>query len=490
MSVNDHGNAPHEYRERSTFCFRGTILLFTALIASACATSSTDVSPLAGYLNNPARTNYWPNSSVTAGNASSLAVRWTIAARGTISAQAVVANGMIYWGDWSGEEHETTSSGRTVWSTFVGTSPKPAGCPYPLGNLGVTSTPVVGKVDGRPRLWVGGGGGTLYSLNATTGAVVWKTNLGAPPLNVLWSSPLLYDGSIYEGVASWNDCPKVVYGKIFRLSATTGAVQSVFSPQPAGCVGGGIWSSPTVDTAAGALYVTNGNDDCKSPVQDSIFRLDAKTMAVEAHWQPPASALAVVTDADFGATPTLFEANVRHRLVPMVGAESKDGRYYAFERNNISAGPVWDFVAESNASIYTPACEDLNTISSSAWLGVGSALLVAGIQASGSQCVGTLSALDPASGHVLWQTSLAGPVFGAVTAAKGIVAVGAGSTLEVLSSATGKVLFSYPEPHVRPDTGNGYNQPYWFWAPPTLSPSGLFIGNQDGTLIAMAPPGT
>ena len=157
-------------------------------------------------------------------------------------------------------------------------------------------------------LWVGGGGGKLYALDASTGAVLWQTKLGAPPENVLWSSPALYRGSVYQGVASWNDCPGVVYGKLFRINAATGAVQGVFSPEKGRCVGGGIWSSPTIDASDNSIFVTTGNDACKSRLQNSIFKLNATTMAIESMWQTPKNPLA--TDADFGATPTLFTATI------------------------------------------------------------------------------------------------------------------------------------------------------------------------------------
>ncbi len=310
-----------------------TWLAFVPVAAlAACSSPSASNQLLATYHGNNARTGYWADTSITPQNAGSLKQKWAIPGTSTISAQAVVANGFVYWGDWNGFEHRVAStSGKANWSTFVGRAPKPPACPFPLGDLGVTSTATVGVDSGRTMLWVGGGGGTLYALDATTGAIIWRTKLGAPPENVLWSSPALYKGSIYEGVASWNDCPGVVYGKVFRIDAATGAIQAVFSPEKGRCAGGGIWTSPTVDARHNALFVTSGNDDCNSPVQNSIFRLDPTTMAVQSQWQAPGNPL--VIDADFGATP---DACSRPRSVEgprqLVGGESKNGVYYAFDR--------------------------------------------------------------------------------------------------------------------------------------------------------------
>jgi hypothetical protein len=51
--------------------------------------------------------------------------------------------------------------------------------------------------------------------------------------------------------------------------------------------------------------------------------------------------------------------------------------------------------------------------------------------------------------------------------------------------ATTSLLVRWPR--TVPDTSNGYDQPYWFWAPPTFAGGFLFIGNQDGTLRAFGP---
>ena len=74
---------------------------------------------------------------------------------------------------------------------------------------------------------------------------------------------------------------------------------------------------------------------------------------------------------------------------------------------------------------------------------LGSPVIVAGLAQSGSSCIGTLAALNPSTGQVEWQTPLQGDIEGAVTEVPGIVAVGAGPAVDLLSSATGKMLFSY-----------------------------------------------
>ena len=147
--------------------------------------------------------------------------------------------------------------------------------------------------------------------------------------------------------------------------------------------------------------------------------------------------------------------------------------YYAFNRSDLAAGPIWTYVAENDAALASIPCQGENTISSSAWAGPGRPVMVAGLASSGSSCIGTLAALDPANGTPKWRVPLQGAVLGAVTEVPGLVAVGAATYLDILSSSTGALLFSYAEPQSGHDTGNGYGDPYWFWAPAT------FAGNSN-----------
>ncbi len=156
------------------------------------------------YLNNPGHTGF--NSAETAINpttAGSLKQLWSISEGSIISTQPVVANGLIYWGSWDGIEHATNLNGTQAWATNIGTGA--TNCPDPGGptSEGVLSTATIASVtiNGTPTTvdFVGSASDTFYALNASTGAVIWQVSLGSPPDQVVWSSPTLYNGSIYIG---------------------------------------------------------------------------------------------------------------------------------------------------------------------------------------------------------------------------------------------------------------------------------------------------
>ena len=460
--------------------------LATSSVASAASTSSGGGSSPT-YHGNLSRTGYTTNTSVNTQNAAQLHLSWRASASASTSAQPIVSNGVVFWSDWNGFIHATTTSGKALWSTSLGTTPKPPGCIYNLARQGILSTPTVGTIGGRRVLWVGGGRGQMVALDASSGKILWQTDLRTKPGNSIWSSPAYYNGSIYVGVASFQGCPPV-FGSVVRLNAATGAIQAALnfsSLVPAKCRELGAWSSPAVDPVEKAIFIGTSNDFCNSRLQDAILRLNPSTLRVTSLWQVPASQHPA--DSDFGATPMLFSATIGTTTQQLVGAVNKNGVYYVLDRDDLAAGPVWSYAAATSKTIASQACGNVDAISSSAWGGTGSPVMVAGLTTSGSSCIGTLAALNPSTGQPEWQIPLPGSVEGAVTEVPGIVAVGTGPTVELVSSSSGQVLFSYTESSKPPPKGVIFGAPTGeFWAPPTIVGSSLYVANQDGTLKAFS----
>lgn len=439
------------------------------------------------YLHDPGRSGF--NSTETIINstsASNLKLTATATTNGcsnspggpaTISTQPVVSQALqlIFWGSWDGCEHATNLSGTEVWATYLGqiNSPK---CAYP-STVGVASTATLIRetINGvmTPVLLLGGGDANFYALNANTGAVIWKTSLSTGTGSFLWSSPVVYRGSVYEGLSSQLDCP-LVRGRLYQLNSVTGVIQHVFSTVPGGCTGASVWGSPTIDTAAGTLYFGTGNPSkgCQQPEPYSVSLIELSTtnLALIGSWQVPPSQQ--VPDSDFGTTPTLFQATINGVVQPMVGLENKNGTYYAFMRGNLGQGPVWQTTI-GDGEIFSPSAWD------------GNYLYVAGGHAniSGTSCQGTnnegsLQALDPATGSFIWRDCFpSGNVLGAVTAVPGVAVVGAGPTMEVISTASGQTLFSYQ------DTSSGAI----FYGAASIANGVLYIGDTNGNLYAFAP---
>ena len=130
-----------------------------------------------------------------------------------------------------------------VWSRQLDTEPN-ATCPA----NGITSTAAVmpDPVTGTSTVYVSGAR-YLYALNAATGALVWKTEIGPPSLAnpdayYNWSSPTVAGGHIYVGLSSSCDHP-LIRGGIVELDQHTGQVLHTWYTVPRGSLGGSIWSS-------------------------------------------------------------------------------------------------------------------------------------------------------------------------------------------------------------------------------------------------------
>jgi polyvinyl alcohol dehydrogenase (cytochrome) len=429
------------------------------------------------YLNNGARTGYnGAERLIRPSTARKLGKLWTRTAGGSISAEPVQVNGVLYYGSWDGHERAVVAAtGRQLWSAYLGQTTDPT-CFGPT-TVGVASTAAVGTVMVHGILtravFVGGGNGSFYALNASTGRVIWKTQLGTPQDGYfLWSSPLLYKGSIYEGLGSLGDCP-LVRGGMVRMNATSGTVKNTLYTSPAGCNGADLWGSPTVDTATGDVYFATGNAGwCGSP--ESLATAVIKTnssLRLLSSWQVP-SAQQPNDDSDFGATPTLFRASISGVVHPMVGVQNKNGIYYAFDRSGISSGPLWQKQMATGGDC--PECGDADIAPSTY---DGHHLVVGGAQTQigGVTCAGSIREVQPSTGRTVWADCLQrGAVLGAVTAVPGVAFFGAGDTAYAVSTSTGAILWSYR------DTNSGSD----FWGAPTISNGRVYFGNQDGKLYA------
>lgn len=452
------------------------ILLAAASVLAvhpAAAASSTDWTT---YQYNNARSGFQPNDpAINASSVGTLAPNWTFRANDTISSQAIAANGLIYWGSWDGLEHATNpATGTDVWTRYLGDETN-NNCSPP--HLGVASTATVAtmKINGKntPVLFVGGGNGDYYALNANTGKIVWSVPFGSPAQGYFsWSSPLLYSGSIYVGVSSIGDCP-LVPGKLVKLNAASGSQQAVFNATPPGCPGAGIWSSPTVDGGTGDIYVTTGTDGggaCgqSEPYAQAILQF-TRNLSLIASWKPPQSQQ--IIDGDFGATPTLFSATINGTTQQLVGAANKNGIYYAFRSANVGNGPVWET---------QPIATSDDTIASSAW--DGTSLYVAGHNTviNGTSCEASIRAVDPATGNFRWSDCVSGGgANGAVIAVPGVVFEGIGSIIYAVSSSAGQILWQFQDTSF-----------HWFYSPAMVSNGALYIGNSDGNLYKFTPGGT
>ncbi|MGN6793785.1 MAG: outer membrane protein assembly factor BamB family protein [Streptosporangiaceae bacterium] len=453
-----------------------------ALASPPAAVSATTFVNWPAYLQGPAHSSY--NAQATAftpADSGALTHDWTWAPPAPtqtgqpsgLEASPTVVNGVVYIGANTGIFYALKeSTGKVLWHQNLGYQPN-LGC----GALGIISTAAVQPAPGGGPLtvYVAGGDGYLYALDAATGAVDWKSVIAIPSTTANnyfdWSSPTVANGHIYVGVSSNCDDP-LVAGGLKEFNQATGALQNFYHTYPGHSVQPSIWSSAAVNQAAATVFVTTGNGPGGDSV--SIVRLDGSTLARLDAWQIPSGQHG--SDSDFGGSPTLFTATIGGVATPMVGACNKNGVYYAWRQNDLAAGPVW---TDAIGAQYTtgPQCD-------AAGIWDGSHLFIAGNQTTinGVTYAGSIRMVNPATGAYLWQRGLIGPPIGSPTMDRGgvigVTEYGYGTTakaynLYLIDAATGAILNTI---NIGPDFGQ-----------PVFADDKVFIPTQNRGMIVDSP---
>jgi outer membrane protein assembly factor BamB len=423
------------------------------------------------YLHDPQRTaDSGPGESVISpSNAGQLTRLWSFQTGAGIAASSSIVGGTVYIGSWDGFEYALDAlKGFQKWRTYLGITT--ARCVPPV--TGITSgAAVVDHV-----VYVGGGDSYWYALDAYTGAVLWKVFTGDNSANsgyYNWSSPLIYNGYAYIGIASDCDNP-LTQGKLLKVDLTSHQVVGSFKVVQDGEVGGGIWTSPSLDAATNTIFLTTGTQDTiTQTLSQAIIAIDATTMAMKGAWQIPL--MQAGTDSDWGSTPILFtDANGRK----LVAATNKNGFTYAFDQARISAGPIWE--RQISFAGICPVCGE-GSVSSGAF-GNGTLYMAGGhTTINGVGYPGSVRAIDPATGKYLWEHGVPDPIVPALVYTNGLIIDGAGPTMEVLDARTGTRLYSYDIGGDQRYNGDG------IYGAPSVSHGEIFIGALDGNVYAFGP---
>lgn len=353
---------------------------------------------------------------ITPGTVDKLTLKWAFAYPRTgfpVKSQPAVVGGVVYFGGPEGKFHALDAkTGATRWT-------------YDLPGGVVIDGPSVA----RGKVFFGDNRGFLYALDQRTGKPVWLKDTEPHEAGMHTSSPLYHDGRVYVGASSGENVnPDRNYpcctfrGHIDSFDADTGELvwryYTVAEPQavgtwPSGATryepsGAGVWSSPVIDQRTGTLYVGTGNLYSGATGDfDTLLALDARSGAVrwkqkvtkadtwrllcgfpDAEGYCPGQKDGTALDYDLGATPTLFTTGGR----TMVGIGQKSGVFHVFDART---GQVrWR--RQLSAPMPGGGLTGIQWGSSFD----GRRLYMATYMAN----PGTVFALDPADGDVLWQT--------------------------------------------------------------------------------------
>jgi polyvinyl alcohol dehydrogenase (cytochrome) len=353
-----------------------------------------------------------------------------------------------------------------------------------------------------------GPGAYVMAVDAKTGELLWKTLVDSHPFAIVTQSAVVKGNGVYVGVSSFEEAASALIpgytccsfqGSVLKLDATTGAIQWKTNMVPDGYSGGAVWgSTPVIDQSRKSVFVSTGNnysvpdgvstcvqdlgpdpdpadvEACISPDNhfDSVLALDLNTGAVK--WATRAlpidawnvnCALYLIPgfpgnpdqcpdlgnspDYDFGQGPALFTARSPHgKNVDLLGVGQKSSQYWALDPDTgavvwvtqvgpggVGGGLQWGSATDGSRIYVAEANSE-----SKPWM------LPSGNEVTG----GFWSALDAYTGEILWQTAdpQIGGDPGAVSGSNGVVfGCSVGGDMHALNAATGEILWSY-------DSGN------------------------------------
>jgi polyvinyl alcohol dehydrogenase (cytochrome) len=429
-------------------------------------------------------------------NVHRLGIKWVFTTLGDVSATPAVDNQRVYFPDWAGNLYAVDrETGAQVWRTVIADATGVEGDQ-------ARATPVVthGKVI-VGTIGPFGGGGKMLAYDKRTGALLWQTTLETHPAASITQSATVHGDRIFVGVSSQEEPWAGVFpgyqccsfrGSILALDVRTGQILWRTYTAPEGYSGNAVWgSSPAVDTRRGQLYIGTGNNYTVPPdvlacvaaavgnpaaqqaciasdnYFDTVLALDLRTGAVR--WATRAVPYDAWTvdcleifggsnnncpepagpDFDFAQAPALFTVKPtgKHKRREMVGVGQKSGQYWALDPDTgkviwvtqtgpggITGGLQWGSAVDDTRIYTANANSDLKP-----WPLLDGSVTDSGIW----------SALDPATGELLWQTVpfYGGGASGPVTTANGVVfgcSLDPSGWMYALNARTGQELWRFP----------------------------------------------
>ncbi len=465
-----------------------TLLISPVPARAASRSKATPVSWLT-YGFSARRTGYNSRESIIgSGNAASLHELWSVDLGDVMIAQPVeaasvniggVATNVVYEGTEHGDFYAIRATdGVAIWHTNLG-SVQTTCYNMPDGVYGIGGAAAVAlTAPGTGIVYVAGGDGSVHALDLATGAERpgWPVSgVFTPAQEHVWSAVNLFAGKLYVTVASHCDRAPY-YGDTVEIDVRKHAIIGRFYPAgpPSGGVsGGGIWGygGPAIDPSTGHVFVATGNA-LTAPdnylYSDGVVELSPSLAVLGSN-----SPLLTGTDADFGATPTLFRPT--GCPVMLVAAKQKSGALFVYAAGNVTGG--------YRQKLQLASTNDWRFNGVPAWDPATNMLYVSNSTDStaGPYLHGmvALKAAADCSLSLAWQTSV-GPSFTSVsspTVANGVVYYGDGKGSEefALNAATGTKLWS---------SGTTTGQ---LFAAPTVVNGELFVASWDGHLYAFGP---
>ncbi len=425
--------------------------------------------------------------SISPANVKDLSPKWVFTTVGDVSATPTVSGNAVYFPDWGGNLFAVKKeSGELIWSTKISDYNGVAGSISRVSPVVDGNQLIIGDILSSNQVH---NGANVIGVDRQTGALRWITQVETHPAAIITGSPVVFDGVVYIGVSSSEEtlATNPAYpccsfrGSVVALDAKTGAMlwKTFDMPDNGGQTnqysGGAVWQPPAIDPKRSTLFIGTGNNytvppdveacqnatplaDCTAPDDffDTALALDLKTGQIK--WARKLQTFDTWTVACLTASGTNPNCPVPsspdfdlggsgpNLIGDIVGFGQKSGIYWALNPDNGSI--VWGTPVGPGASLggieWGTATDGQRIYVEIA----NSNHLPYTLVPSGQQITwGAWSALDVATGKILWQT--ADPTPGAidrssVSVANGVMYAGSNAgQMYALEASTGNILWSF-----------------------------------------------
>jgi polyvinyl alcohol dehydrogenase (cytochrome) len=306
------------------------------------------------------------------------------------------------------------------------------------------------------------GGPHLLALSLATGRVRWDRVLSSQAGADVYGSPVYWRRTIYIGTSGPGNDQSNARGTVVALDEASGRLRWRTYTVPAGHDGGAVWTTPSIDTRTGRLYVGTGNayHSPAAATTDSMLVMNASNGRMLGHFQSTPGDVWELDDPtggpdyDFGASPNLITSPGGRRLV---GEGQKSGTYWALDRATMR--PVWRRSvgpgSQADGGIGSTAYDGLRIYGSDSVdgqvfaLGRGGSLRWSSLDTGtlhippvavgngvlySADSAGILTARDATTGAILTKAPLGGPTYGGISVVGHAVyvAVGVGPPSPIL----------------------------------------------------------
>ena len=424
-------------------------------------------------------TRYVPadKGGITAPLVPQLKLKWAFGFPGVTAARAqpAVIGGMLFIASESGDVFALNAkTGCTYWAYHAKSGIRTA--------VSVGQYKRAGGASGY-AIYFADGASNAYAVDANTGKEIWARKAEEHPQSRITGSPAYYNGRVYVPIAGLGEEAqggRATYecctfrGSVVALDATTGAVvwkTYTIAEEPKkrgvtkegtqawGPAGAGIWAAPTIDARRRVLYVSTGNGyaDPQQPTTDAVLAMDLDTGKIKWVAQPGAPDVWMMgckaenpdnprcpakqgPDHDFSMSPMLAKRTNGQDILLI---QSKSGMAYAFDPDKQGA-LVWQYKTSGGSGL------------GGQWGGaVDDKLAYFGVNGTLSQTPGGMRAVKIDTGEEVWSKPPADKLCGttrgctaaqggALTAVPGIVFSGSGDGgLRAYASDDGTIVWQF-----------------------------------------------